>query len=44
MEKITGRVTELARCYGAEAVGVVTTEMLAGGAAFNGSDLCSAGG
>ena len=31
MEKITRRVTELARCYGADAVGVVTTEMLAGG-------------
>jgi epoxyqueuosine reductase QueG len=31
MEKITGRATELARCYGAEAVGIVTTDMLAGG-------------
>ena len=31
MEKITRRVLELARCYGAGAVGVVTTEMLAEG-------------
>jgi len=31
MEKITGRVKDLARCYGAGAVGIVTTEMLAGG-------------
>ena len=31
MEKITGRVKDLARCYGASAVGIVTTEMLAGG-------------
>ena len=31
MEKITGRVMELARCYGADAVGIVTTEMLSGG-------------
>ena len=31
MEKITGRVKDLAKCYGADAVGMVTTEMLAGG-------------
>ena len=31
MQKITGRVKDLARCYGAGAVGIVTTEMLAGG-------------
>ena len=31
MEKITRRVKELARCYGAETIGIVTTEMLAGG-------------
>ena len=31
MEKITGRVLELARCYGAGAVGIVSTEMLAEG-------------
>ena len=31
MEKITRRVMELARCYGAGAVGIVTSEMLAGG-------------
>ncbi|CAB1056739.1 Iron-sulfur cluster-binding protein [Olavius sp. associated proteobacterium Delta 1] len=31
MEKITGRATDLAKCYGASAVGIVTTEMLAGG-------------
>jgi epoxyqueuosine reductase QueG len=31
MEKITGRVKDLARCYGAGAVGIVTTDMLAGG-------------
>jgi epoxyqueuosine reductase QueG len=31
MEKITGRVKDLARSYGASAVGIVTTEMLAGG-------------
>jgi epoxyqueuosine reductase QueG len=31
MEKITGRVKDLARCYGASVVGIVTTEMLAGG-------------
>ena len=31
MEKITGRVKDLANCYGAGAVGIVTTEMLAGG-------------
>jgi epoxyqueuosine reductase len=31
MKKITGRVKDLARCYGAGAVGIVTTEMLAGG-------------
>lgn len=31
MEKTTGRVKDLARCYGAGAVGIVTTEMLAGG-------------
>jgi epoxyqueuosine reductase QueG len=31
MEKITGRVKDLARCYGAGAVGIATTEMLAGG-------------
>jgi epoxyqueuosine reductase QueG len=31
MEKLTGRVMELARCYGVGAVGVVTSEMLAGG-------------
>jgi len=31
MEKITGRVKDLAMSYGACAVGIVTTEMLAGG-------------
>lgn len=31
MQKITERATDLARCYGASAVGIVTTEMLAGG-------------
>jgi hypothetical protein len=31
MEKITRRVLELARCYGAGAVGIVSTEMLAEG-------------
>ena len=31
MEKITRRVMELARCYGADTVGIVTTEMLTGG-------------
>ena len=31
MEKITGRVKDLAKCYGAGGVGIVTTEMLAGG-------------
>jgi epoxyqueuosine reductase len=31
MEKITNRVKDLAKCYGADAVGIVTTEMLAGG-------------
>jgi epoxyqueuosine reductase QueG len=31
MEKITRRAKDLALCYGASAVGVVTTEMLAGG-------------
>jgi epoxyqueuosine reductase QueG len=31
MEKITRRVKDLARVYGASAVGIVTTEMLAGG-------------
>jgi epoxyqueuosine reductase len=31
MEKITGRVKDLATSYGARAVGIVTTEMLAGG-------------
>ena len=31
MEKITRRAKDLARCYGAGAVGVVTTDMLAGG-------------
>lgn len=31
MEKITGRVKDLAKCYGAGAVGIVTTGMLAGG-------------
>ena len=31
MEKITGRATDLAKCYGAGAVGIVTTGMLAGG-------------
>jgi epoxyqueuosine reductase QueG len=31
MQKITERATDLAKCYGASAVGVVTTEMLAGG-------------
>ena len=31
MEKITKRVTDMATCYGANAVGIVTTEMLAGG-------------
>ena len=31
MEKLTGRVMELARCYGAGTVGIVTGEMLAGG-------------
>ncbi len=31
MGKITGRVKDLVRCYGAGAVGIVTTEMLAGG-------------
>ena len=31
MEKITRRAIDLAKCYGAGAVGVVTTEMLAGG-------------
>jgi len=31
MEKITRRATDLAKCYGAGAVGVVTTEMLEGG-------------
>jgi epoxyqueuosine reductase QueG len=31
MEKITGRVKDLAKCYGAGVVGIVTTEMLAGG-------------
>ena len=31
MQKITGRVKDLARCYGAGTVGIVTTEMLAGG-------------
>jgi epoxyqueuosine reductase len=31
MQKITGRVKGLARCYGAGTVGIVTTEMLAGG-------------
>ncbi len=31
MEKITRRVKTLARCYGASAVGIVTTDMLAGG-------------
>jgi epoxyqueuosine reductase QueG len=30
MGKITGRVKDLARCYGAGVVGIVTTEMLAG--------------
>ena len=30
MEKLTGRVMELARCYGVGAVGVVTSKMLAG--------------
>ena len=31
MEKITTRVKDLARCYGAGVVGIVTNEMLAGG-------------
>lgn len=31
MEKITRRVKDLAGCYGARAVGIVTTEMLEGG-------------
>ena len=31
MEKITGRVKDLAKCYGAGGVGIVATEMLAGG-------------
>ncbi len=31
MEKITKRVTDMATCYGAGAVGIVTTELLAGG-------------
>lgn len=31
MEKITRRVKDLARCYGAGLVGIVTTEMLKGG-------------
>ncbi|MEE4264851.1 MAG: hypothetical protein V2I56_19360 [Desulfobacteraceae bacterium] len=31
MEKITSRVKDLAKCYGADTVGIVTTEMLAGG-------------
>ena len=31
MEKLTRRVMELARCYGAGTVGIVTGEMLAGG-------------
>ena len=31
MEKITRRVMELARCYGADVLGIVTTEMLAEG-------------
>jgi epoxyqueuosine reductase QueG len=31
MEKITRRVKDLARCYGASGVGIVTTGMLAGG-------------
>jgi len=31
MQKITDRATDLARCYGASAVGIVTNEMLAGG-------------
>jgi epoxyqueuosine reductase QueG len=31
MQKITDRATDLAKCYGASAVGVVTAEMLEGG-------------
>ena len=31
MEKITRRVKDLAGCYGASVVGIVTTEMLEGG-------------
>ena len=31
MEKITGRVKDLAKCYGAGAVGIVTSGMLVGG-------------
>ena len=31
MEKITRRATDLARCYGASAAGIVTTDMLKGG-------------
>ncbi len=31
MEKITERATDLAKCYGASVVGIVTAEMLAGG-------------
>jgi epoxyqueuosine reductase QueG len=31
MEKITQRVKDLARCYGASTVGIVTTKMLVGG-------------
>ncbi len=31
MEKITGRATDLAKCYGASAVGIVTSAMLEGG-------------
>jgi epoxyqueuosine reductase QueG len=31
MEKITRRVKDLARCYGASTVGIVTTDMLEGG-------------
>ena len=27
MEKITGRVKDLAKCYGAGAVGIVTTDI-----------------
>lgn len=31
MEKLTGRVKDLARCYGAGTVGITTTQMLEGG-------------